>query len=400
MGAFTGTLNSNEIFAALFNLIISQQVYANNIAGTASSLVNRARVDGSLYGDTKTYYSTDALKSSPWGNDAEAANLLALHRPPAPACQKITLDVFRQISLTVDDYLSKRAWSTEGAFSEFTSVMLGWIAVTKEIYDATTYNAFFGTCEADPTVNTDHLGNGQVDLTAGQKYTITLTGTGDAQTIADKMANLFDDMTDIGRSYNKNGFLRSYSLADIKVIWNGKFVNKISKLDLPTIFHKDGLMDKFTETMPSRYFGTIITSSNVSSYSAASPTTGKPIDSDDKTYVPGTAHANGIIRSLIERDFTISLTDYHVFAGDEIPAGAIIDTTANATTTAGYGEVYIENPKVMAKVVVMLPPFMSAFEVGTSFYNAKSLTENRYLTWGHNTLEPLDNYPFVTVLQA
>lgn len=43
---------------------------------------------------------------------------------------------------------------------------------------------------------------------------------------------------------------------------------------------------------------------------------------------------------------------------------------------------------------------LSAFEVGTSFFNAKSLTENRYLTWGYNTLENLSNYPFITVKAA
>ena len=40
---------------------------------------------------------------------------------------------------------------------------------------------------------------------------------------------------------------------------------------------------------------------------------------------------------------------------------------------------------------------MSAFEVGTSFYNAASLTDTNFLTWGHNTLQYLKNYPMVTV---
>ena len=61
---FTGTLNSNEIFSAIYNMIISQQVFSDNIKGTASSLVDRARVDGTLYGDTKLYYATDVLKSA------------------------------------------------------------------------------------------------------------------------------------------------------------------------------------------------------------------------------------------------------------------------------------------------------------------------------------------------
>ena len=136
MPKFTGKLKSNAIFAALYNMIISQQVFADNIAGTNSALVEMSRVNGGLYGDTKLYYASDALKSSAWGNDAEAENLLALHRPKAPECQAITIDTYRQISLTVDNYLTKQAWATEGAFSQFNSVMLGWIGETKRIYDA------------------------------------------------------------------------------------------------------------------------------------------------------------------------------------------------------------------------------------------------------------------------
>ena len=123
MATFNGTLRSNEIFTALYNMIISQEVFADNIKG--SDLVDQARVDGGLYGDTKLYYSTDALASAAWGNDAEAANLLDIARPKAPECQAIVLDTFRQISLTVDNYLSKRAWADEGSFSSFNSVMLG-----------------------------------------------------------------------------------------------------------------------------------------------------------------------------------------------------------------------------------------------------------------------------------
>ena len=124
MANFNGQLKQNEIFGAIYNMIISQQVFADNIAGIGDELVNRAKVDGGLYGDTKLYYATDALKSAPWGKDAEAANLLALHRPDAPKCQPITLDTFRQISLTVDNYLTKRAFSTEGAFASFNASLI------------------------------------------------------------------------------------------------------------------------------------------------------------------------------------------------------------------------------------------------------------------------------------
>ena len=352
MGAFTGQLRSNEIFSALYNMIISQEVFADNL-GKHQTLVDKARVDGSLFGDTKLYYSTDVLKSAPWGNDAEAANLLALHRPEAPECQAIHLDIFRQICLTVDNYLSKRAWADEGAFSSFNSVMLGWMRETKRVYDGTLYNVFIGTTAS---------------AEAAQNVTVPVKGLTDAKEeamlIAQKLADLIVEMGDYSRDFNDYHNLRSYANDAIKVVWNSKFVNKIRKVDLPTIFHKDGLIDKFEEdVMPSRYFGT----PNSAQVAA---------DANDGSY-----------RSILEKDYTVSDVVTHVFPGDLIPAGAVI----------AKGEGYVEDADIICKVLVKLPPYMSAFEVGTSFFNPQSLTENHYLTFGHNTIEYLKNYPFITV---
>ena len=48
MPTFTGTLNSNEIFGAIWNMIISQQVFANPISTDSATIVDSARVDGGL----------------------------------------------------------------------------------------------------------------------------------------------------------------------------------------------------------------------------------------------------------------------------------------------------------------------------------------------------------------
>lgn len=347
MANFQGKLNSNEIFAALYNMIISQQVFSDNIKDKMTGLANKAKVDGTLYGDTKLYYSTDALASSAWGNDKEAANLLALHRPQAPECQAITIDTFRQISLTVDNYLSKRAWGTEGAFSDFNSVMTGWIGDTKKVYDSTTYNAFFGT--AVSPVETEN-----VSVTVDE-------GETKAQAIGEAIANLLDDMEVATRDYNDYGQLRSYDRGTLKVIWNTKYINMIKKIDLPVLFHKDGIIDKFEEDkLNHRFFGTV----------NAAATKGN-----------GTT-----VRSLVEQ----VIGSNHYFAGDLI----------KSTDTAPANTSYTEDATVICKIVEVLPPFMSGFEVGTSFFNAKSLTENRYLTWGHNKLEYLKGKPMVTVKLA
>ena len=141
------TLTANEIYETLANMIISQEVFADNI-GKHQTLVDKARVDGGLFGDTKLYYATDVLKSHAWLDDAEAENLLKTERAADPAVQAIKLDQFRQIRLTLDNYLSKRAFATEGAFAQFNSVMLGWMRETKRVYEGTLYNVYVGTTES------------------------------------------------------------------------------------------------------------------------------------------------------------------------------------------------------------------------------------------------------------
>ena len=294
MANFNGQLRSNEIFAALYNMIISQEVFADNIKG--SDLVDQARVEGSLYGDTKLYYSTDALASAEWGNDAEATNLLQLNRPDTPYCQAIVLDKFRQISLTVDEYLSKRAWADEGSFSSFNAVMMGWLRDTKKVYDGTNYNVYIGTA---------------VSENAKETRTVTAAEAADAKELANKLADIVTEMTDYTRDFNDYSQLRRYAESDIKIIFNSKYINKIKNVDLPVIFDNAGLKATFAkEVLPARYFGTVNTSSKVA---------------DTKT------------RSLIEQ----VINGKHYFAGDVIKAG----DTAPAKTS------YQEDDTVICKIV-------------------------------------------------
>lgn len=371
MAAFNGQLNSNEIFAALYNMIISQQVFADNIYETKETLADMSRVDGSLYGDTKLYYATDVLKSFEWTGDAEAQNLLKLHRPEAPECQAITIDKFRMIPVTVDNYLSKRAWATEGAFSSFNSQILGWIRDTKRVYDATLFNTFVGTTSSA-------VGKQNLTITlpqepdSGDDYNTEAYNRLVGQAIATEMANLMVDLEDVSRDFNDYGNLRSFNVDDLVFVWNAEQVNRIKKLDMPTIFHKEGLVDKFAQhTLPARYFGNVNTSGGT------------------------TSATNIVIRSLIEKDYNTVEPDKagydakkHIFPGDLLPAN---------TPYEAY-ETYSEDQSIVCKVYHKDSiPFMTAFETGTEFFNPRSLTETHYLIWGYNDLEYLKNYPFVTV---
>lgn len=380
MPAFTGKLNPNEIYGSLFNFLISVETWTSNIFDTKASLVDRARIDGSMYGDTKLYVFTDASRTYPlWkdstgktskaGVQAEASNLLELAYPDDPKTDTITLDVFRQIRMTTDDYLSKRAWGTAQAFEQFKSTVLAWLGTTKRIYDSTTYNTFIGT---------------HVASNAPQNITITLQkevanethaetearNRLDAQTIAMKMANLMVDVEDVSRNFNELGQLRSFSSEDFIAVWNSEWSNKILHIDLPTIFHMDKAQaDKFAEyTLPPRYFGTI-------------------------NAIAGTVPATNLsIRSLVEADYTVGSGDNavvtHCFAGDLLPGGATY--AANQTYTVDNSVMF----KLIHKDAV---PYMSGFQVQTEFINPRSLTSTKYLSFAHNTLHALSGLPFITV---
>ena len=363
MPTFTGQLNANEVFAAIFNMIISQHVFADNIDGVYGDLADDCRVDGSMYGDTKLYYSSDALRSYPWLGDEESENLLQIHRPKAPKVQAVTINIFRQIPLTVDNYLTKRAWSSESAFSSFNSVMLGWIRDTKRIYDATLINSFYGTAQSTETNTRQNLAV-SLPTNANPETQNRLR----AQTIATYLANLIVDLKDVSRDFNDYRHIRSYNPAKLRVVWNSDFKNQITYMDLPTIFHERGLMDvdsKFKQTvLPARYFGTV----NAEGGTAPNP--------------------NTTIRSMVETDYNVDGEDVHLFPGDLIPAGSVY--LANET--------YTVDPTIVCKIMhTKSVPFMSGFETGTSFFNPKSLTENHYLTWAHNTIEYLSNYPWITI---
>lgn len=377
-GVFQGQLNANEIFAAIYNMIISQQVFSDNIKGTYNDLASRFKVDGTLYGDTKLYYATDALKSREWLGDAEAANLLALHRPQDPEVQYVTIDQFRIIPLTVDNYLTKRAWSTEGAFSAFNSVMLGWMAATKKVFESRLINTFIGNTKSNANKNTI-----TVDLTSASSGDPLYGVSGEEKNrmeagyIAQSIADLLVDLKDTTRDYNDYGYLRSYTGDDLLFIWNSAYVNKIKKLDLPTMFHKDGLIDKFEDDiLPQRYFGRATTASDVTA------STGVVDDTIAK------------VHSLIETDVTVNSVEYHLFPGDIIPNGATVISGGDFE----LNQTYVEDDSIICKVVHKSGvPFMGAFSTNTSFYNPISLTENHYLIWGYSEPTYLYNYPFLTI---
>ena len=349
--AFNGILNSNEIYSAIYNMIIGQTVFSDIVKGTYGSLADLFKTEGSMYGDTKLFYSVQLGHVEDWANDNEAANLLALNRPADPNCQAVTIDQFKKIWLTVDNFMTKRAFGTEGIFAQFNSVILGTLRDTKRVYEAKLMNVAVGTMETAIGEQTKTITLAEVTDEASARV--------EAQTIAKEIADIFVDLKDVTADYNDLGYERSYNEDELVVVWNADYYNKITKLDLPTIFHNNDLIDKLGQyVLPARYFGTV---------------------SSATTSVQGA-------RSMIEQK--IGSKWYR--PGDVVDTGSTV--AANSTYTA--------NSKVICKIIHKdAIKYMSGFETMTEFFNPRSLTQNHYLIFGYSDPKAsrLAEFPFITV---
>jgi len=360
---FNGQLNTNELYNAIFNMIISQRIFDTPVA--EPSLANRLKVDGTLYGDTKTYYSMDIGACYDWGNDAEAPKLLELNRNNTQQVQKITLDRFKQANITVDNYLSKRAWGSEGVFGQFNGVLTASIGQVKKVFENGYINTFIGTNRSDKALCNIEVDRSDIVVpttTVEMEATARISG----QRISKAIADLFVQLRDNSRDFNEYGFLRAYDPAELLVVWNAEAKNTITHLDLPMIFNNGTVQPIAGMEMPSKYFG-------------------------DAIKVAGTS--TGVQRAIKERIYYTdaingTIAPMYIRGGELLPTGYKYDVD----------EAYTPDPTVVAKIIsVEGNPFMSSMEVGTAFFNARSLTENHYLTWGFNTMQNLKEKPLITI---
>lgn len=352
MATYTGSLNTNKIFAALFNMIISLQVFGTGISDL-SGIYESRKVDGTLYGDTKLYISTDALKTYEYdGTDTPGSyNLLTVKRPPAPKTEYIQIDKFRQIPVTVDEYLTKQAFVDEGSFGSFNGVILAWLDTTKKIYEHTTY-----TANMLVSAQAKAKSLGAIALAAPSGIAGYDLKRWRAQELYRQIEDFMKELNEPSRSYNDHGFLRNYKLEDFDIIVPLGILSSVRKHDIPFLFGPD---DKpLFKEVHWKYFGAII---------AADGTT---------------LASNTTVRALIEKDYGST----HCFPGDLLPNSQAY--LANEVYTASY----TARPSLDSAIAAILMihkedfPIMSAFTVGTSFFNARRLDMNHYLTFGHNNV--------------
>lgn len=392
MANFTGTLNTNEWYNGLFNAYRLVETFSDSLTGLDNSLAERYKTDGGMYRDQSVYTDMDILYSREW--DPADNNVLEPEMKANPVQQTIVLDKKRQIGLYVEQYLSKRAWMEEGIFDAFLSVVQSLVSKTRKVYEQRMVDVAIGTMETS---------------VGKQKQTVDVTtavgdATGEAknrlkaQAIAKALADLKVALKDSTRDYNDYGFMQSYDMDDFDIIINSDYYNEILKIDLPTIFHREGL-DLDGTVRPARYFGT----------DAAAGT------------ADGTTHRakdQYVIRVGSTGEYSATGTAVKfVFAGDILPKGTPIVAAATALTKAKtsftvngqslnltyYSTVhaYTADATIIAKITHKNGiKYMSSFETETEFWNPKNLTNNRYLTWMYSNPEHLSHYPLITLREA
>ena len=359
MANFNGRLNANTVYSMLFNAYRLITTIGDNLEGIDDSLAKRFKVDGGEYEDQLVWTYVDILKSYVF--DPDDTNVLEPGERVTPAQQVLKVDKVRQIALYVPtNFLTRQAFMNPSYYDTFQSVVEKQVGETRKVYDQRLIDTYIGTTETVVGLQTQTVDLPNVE--GDEEATNRLQATA----IAEKIANIYVDMKDSTRDFNDLGYLVSTPKSKTFVVWNSKFYNKILKVDLPTIYNKEGLLSE-GEVLPARYFGTV-------------NTTGATLGTTNTT-----------VRSLIETDYTVDSKTTHVFPGDLLPAKAVY--TANTT--------YTENPKVICKIITNdAVKYLSAIETESEFWNPKNHSRNKYLTFMYGDPDRLVIRPFVTLKQA
>ena len=378
MAKFNGTLGQNKVLfsqitGALYNMIINQQVETRTIGKGMASLIDEATRDVGLYGDRILKYFTDMLRVYDYEPDGtDQLNVLKTYRPAPPICQQMVVDTAKFIPLTLDDYLTKQGFADKATFGSFNSVMENWLKNTKKVYLAKEYNVFVGT-----TVATGGAQSVEVVLTNLEGLTTEVekeaASRRNAQKIAEVVANTMVAMTeDASRDYNDLGIEACYDKEDLLMVWNAEALNKITLVDLPTMYNDNevlGALKQNIRRLPAKYFGEVMAAGGATE-----------------------VRANGTERFLHQ-----TVVGGKVYqAGDIIPTGTVLKNAQGQIQIPNY--VADSNPRHICKIIHKdAAPVLAGFETTTEFWNPSNLSRNDYLHFLYNSFDRFTGYPWVSV---
>lgn len=368
---FTGQLNTNEIYNALFNLRILFQKLAPQTVKRDEivSLLDKAT---GMYGDTGVVQGMDIQGTYDFGMDAEAVNLLAINRNKTQKVEKFVINKWRQTDVTNDAYISKRAFLDEGTFAIFNGYIVGTLSQAMDAFESGFVKASVGTYTSPNDACT-------IEITMPEQDGTEATERIRASKIKKAILDLKADMKDNQRKYNGYGFYSSYEWDEFTPVFSTNYMNEINALALYSTFNPEYIKQASDgRQWTPKWFG-------------------DPVTAD------GTTGANNTtVYSLIEQNsdgstnFPITPTQltegvYRVFPGDLLP---------NSFEYLS-GEAYTVDSTVIAKVFAPeYVYYMTGYEQGESFYNPRSATTNHYLRKGFSDIQVSKFRPFITIKEV
>ena len=369
--AFTGQLNTNEIYNALFNLrILFQKLAPQTIKrDEIVSLLDKAT---GMYGDTGVVQGMDIQGTYDFGMDAEAVNLLAINRNKTQKVEKFVINNWRQTDVTNDAYISKRAFLDEGTFAIFNGYIVGTLSQAMDAFESGFVKASVGTYTGTNSACT-------IEVTMPESDGTEATERIRAAKIKKAILDLKADMKDNQRKYNGYGFYSSYEWDEFTPIFSTNYMNEINALALYNTFNPEYIKQASDgRQWTPKWFG-------------------DPVTADGKTTA-----TNKTVYSLIEQNsdgstnFPITPTQltagvYRIFPGDLLPN----------SFDYNKGEAYTVDSTVIAKVFAPeYVYYMTGYEQGESFYNPRSATTNHYLRKGFSDVQVSQFRPFITIKEV
>ena len=369
--AFDGTLNSNEIYNALFNVKILFQKFAPNTVRRDEivSLLDKAV---GMYGDTGIMQGMDIQGTYEFTMDAEAPKLLAINRNKTQKVEKFSISNWRQTDVTNDAYISKRAFLDEGSFAMFNGYLVSTLSKAMDAFESGFVKSSVGTYTS-PNANTTI--SVKMPASDGTEATERLR----ASAIRKAILDLQDDLKDNQRKYNGYNFYASYDWSDFTPVFSSKYVNEINAQALYSTFNPEYLKSaNGSRKWTPKWFGTPneeggnTGAGNTTIYSLIE------INSDGSDNFP-----------LTQQQLTNGV--YRLFPGDLLPSN--FDYEANTS--------YTRNDKVIAKVFAPeYVYYMTGYEQGESFYNPRSATTNHYQRKGYSPVQVSKFAPFITLIEV
>ena len=369
--AFDGTLNSNEIYNALFNVKILFQKFAPNTVRRDEivSLLDKAV---GMYGDTGIMQGMDIQGTYEFTMDAEAPKLLAINRNKTQKVEKFSISNWRQTDVTNDAYISKRAFLDEGSFAMFNGYLVSTLSKAMDAFESGFVKSSLGTYTSENENTTIRV---KMPASDGTETTERLR----ASAIRKAILDLQDDLKDNQRKYNGYNFYSSYDWNDFTPVFSSKYVNEVNAQALYSTFNPEYLKSaNGSRKWTPKWFGTPITENGITPTNNTTVYSLVEINSDETTNFP-----------LSSEQLTQGV--YRIFPGDLLPGS--FEYFAN--------EAYTKDDKVIAKVFAPeYVYYMTGYEQGESFYNPRSATTNHYQRKGYSPVQVSRFAPFITLIEV